>query len=258
MNVIPVCAFNDNYIWMIMHPGNSACVVVDPGDADPVLALLNQQRLSLKGILITHHHWDHVNGIAALLAKCPVPVFGPRAETIQGVSEGVQEGDTVHISRLNLHFQVFNIPAHTKGHIAYYGHSSVFCGDTLFTGGCGRLFEGTAAEMYTSLQKLAVLPDDTLVYCGHEYTEANLRFACLVEPDNPVLAQRLIATQQQRAQNRPTVPALLSLEKATNPFLRTHRPNVKKAAEQFAGTSLNDPIEVFAVLRRWKDGWVGV
>lgn len=238
-----------------MHPGNQACVVVDPGDADPVLSLLDQQGLSLTGILITHHHGDHTNGIAKLLAKYSVPVFGPATEAIPGVSKGVQESDIVHIPALNLHFQILDIPAHTQGHIAYYGHSSVFCGDTLFTGGCGRLFEGTAAEMYASLQKLAALPDDTLVYCGHEYTEANLRFAGLVEPDNPALLQRLTVVHSLRAQNQSTVPAPLSLEKATNPFLRAHLPALQKAAEQFAGTPLNDPIEVFTALRRWKDGW---
>lgn len=239
------------------HEGNRACLVVDPGDADPVLSCLEQQGLDLKAILITHHHGDHINGIEKLLRKYSLPVFGPRAETIPGVSEGVQEGDTVHIPALNLHFRVLNIPAHTQGHIAYYGHSSVFCGDTLFTGGCGRLFEGSAAEMVASLQKLASLPNNTLVYCGHEYTEANLRFALLVEPNNPALLQRLTAIQQLRAQNRPTVPALLSIEKATNPFLRTHLPSVKAAAEHFAGTPLRTPIEVFAAIRRWKDGWKG-
>ena len=255
MNIIPLCAFNDNYIWVIMHPGNRTCVVVDPGQAEPVLSMLDEQQLRLAGILITHHHWDHTNGIAGLLAEHPVPVFGPATEAIPHVTERLKEGDSMEIAALNLRFQILDIPAHTHGHIAYYGHSLVFTGDTLFTGGCGRLFEGSAEQMYTSLQKLAALPDDTLVYCGHEYTEANLRFAQIVEPENLQLLQRLATTQQLRAQQLPTVPAPLSLEKATNPFLRSHLATVKTAAEQFAGTPLSTPIDVFATVRRWKDGW---
>lgn len=238
-----------------MHPGNHSCIVIDPGQALPVLSMLNEKKLDLAGIFITHHHWDHTNGIAEIVAQHPCPVFGPahEARPIPYVTENLQEKDNVHIPKLELSFNIINIPAHTQGHIAYYGHSSVFCGDTLFTGGCGRLFEGSAEQMYNSLQKLASLPEDTLVYCGHEYTEANLRFANLIEPENTMLLERLINTQKLRAQKSPTVPALLSLEKATNPFLRCHLPAIQKSAEKFINKPLSNPIEVFAVIRQWKD-----
>ncbi len=254
MNIVPLQTFHDNYIWMIMHPGNNSCVVVDPGLADPVLLALHTQQLTLAGILITHHHWDHTNGIESLLAEHPVPVFGPATEEIPCITDPLREGDIIEINALDLRFHILDIPGHTRGHIAYYGHSLLFSGDTLFTGGCGRLFEGTAQQMHTSLQKLAALPEDTLVYCGHEYTQANLRFAQKVEPENLELRNRVISTQQLRMQNLPTVPALLSLEKATNPFLRTHLQTVKTAAEQFTGKDLKDPVEVFAAIRHWKDG----
>ena len=240
-----------------MHPVNHSCIVVDPGQAQPVLSMLGEKNLDLAGIFITHHHWDHTNGIAEILAKYPSPVFGPAKEAlpIPYVTENLQEKNIFRMPKLELCFSIINIPAHTQGHIAYYGHSSVFCGDTLFAGGCGRLFEGNAEQMYNSLQKLAALPEDTLVYCGHEYTEANLRFANLIEPENPILLERLINTKKLRAQKLATVPSSLSLEKATNPFLRCHLPSIKKAAEKFINKPLNSPIEVFAVIREWKDSW---
>ena len=250
-NIVPVCAFTDNYIWVIHDQHHAA--VVDPGDAAPVLNFLQQKKLKLIAILNTHHHNDHVGGNSTLLQKFPVPVYGPESESISTVTHRLKEGDNIYLAELSLDFSVLDIPGHTAGHIAYYGANSLFCGDTLFACGCGRLFEGTAQQMYISLNKLARLPDTTAVYCGHEYTLANINFAKLVEPGNKVLAQLNISAEKQRKSDLPTLPSTIVMEKACNPFLRCDKPEVIHNASNYIGKSLTDPISVFTAIREWKN-----
>lgn len=251
LTVIPIPAFDDNYLWLLVRGDKAA--IVDPGDATPVLEYLSRHGLELSAILCTHHHSDHVGGILKLLQHFKVPVFGPAHETIPGRTHAVTEGDTVKIPDLDLEFSVFDVPGHTAGHVAYYGAERLFCGDTLFACGCGRLFEGTPAMMYASIAKLARLPDATLMYCAHEYTLDNIRFAKKVEPDNADLLAREIHDRATRAQNSPTVPSTLGLEKRTNPFMRSLAPTVIQAAERYAAKTLSDPAEVFGTVRAWKD-----
>ena len=247
----PVRAFTDNYIWVI-HRGNFA-VVVDPGDAQPVIRFLRDKHLQLVAILTTHHHADHTGGNLALLEHYPVPVYGPASETIPGITQPLHDGDIVSLPELMLDLHVFNVPGHTAGHIAYYGTGSLLCGDTLFAAGCGRLFEGTPAQMATSLARLAQLPDDTAVYCAHEYTLANIDFALSVDGANQALIERARIEREKRAVDLPTLPSSIGLEKATNPFLRCHLSALHKAAETWAGQSLADDIAVFAALREMKN-----
>lgn len=253
IRIEPISAFTDNYIWLLSRPDSPYAVLVDPGDAAPALARLAKRALTPIALLITHHHWDHTHGIAELLDHYPMPVYGPARESIAGLTHPLAEGDTVRLAPLDLELRVLDVPGHTRGAISYYGDGCLFCGDTLFTAGCGRLFEGTAAQMHGSLAKLAALPDATQVYCGHEYTLDNLRFAQVVEPHSAALRQRLADTQALRRQGLPSVPAPLGLEKLTNPFLRYADAGVMEAAADWAGRSLNDATEVFATLRRWKD-----
>lgn len=257
MAIIPIPAFADNYIWLLRVDGKAA--VVDPGDAAPVIAHLERESLELVAILNTHHHGDHVGGNRALLARWPVPVFGPAHETIPGVTHRLVEGDTVTIPGIGLALSVLDVPGHTAGHIACVGRVAdgpvVFCGDTLFAGGCGRLFEGTPTQMVDSLFKLAALPADTRVFCGHEYTVANLRFAQAVEPANVELQQRRAREQAKRDRGEPTVPSTIAEERATNPFLRVEQGVVRVAAERRAGRPLADRVAVFAEVRAWKNAF---
>jgi len=250
-NIAPVSAFTDNYIWVI-HDQYHA-VVVDPGEAKPVLSFLHQKNLKLIAILNTHHHNDHVGGNLALLQQFPVPVYGPGSESISTVTHCLKEGDSVYLAELSLGLSILDIPGHTAGHIAYYGANLLFCGDTLFACGCGRLFEGTAQQMYTSLNKLARLPDKTAVYCGHEYTLANINFAKLVEPGNQVLTQLQVSAEKQRKSNLPTLPSTIVMEKACNPFLRCNQTEVIHNASNYVGKPLTDPVSVFATIREWKN-----
>jgi hydroxyacylglutathione hydrolase len=251
LEVVPVAAFKDNYVWTLRNATHAA--VVDPGEARPVLEYLAREKLALAAILATHHHADHVGGIAELLRKWPVPVYGPKREPIATLTHPVAEGDTVKIAPLAIEFRVLDIPGHTRAHIAYYGAGALFCGDTLFACGCGRLFEGTAEQMYASLEKLRALPDDTKVYCGHEYTLANIGFAKGVEPRNAALTARESRDRALRQAGRPTVPSTLRDEKATNPFLRCTEPAVVESVNKYLGTRVSDPVRVFAAIRDWKN-----
>jgi hydroxyacylglutathione hydrolase len=255
--IIPIPALRDNYIWLVRQ-GRSA-LVVDPGDASPVLAYLEREGVALKGIVITHHHGDHVGGIEGLTARYRVPVYGPARESIPGRTHPVAEGDVVAAPEVGLELGVLDVPGHTAGQVAYVGTCDgvpvTFTGDTLFTCGCGRIFEGTPAQMMASLMKLAALPGDTLVYCGHEYTLANLRFALAVEPDNPALRKRQLHAQATRDRGLPTVPSRMDEERATNPFLRAAEPAVRVAAEAHAGRAFSGTVDVFATLREWKNSF---
>ncbi len=251
LEIVPISALKDNYIWTLRDAKHAA--VVDPGEAGPVLDYLAREQLTLVAILATHHHPDHVGGIDALLKQRMMPVFGPRKEPIPGMTHPVTEGDSVSIPELGASFSVLDIPGHTRAHVAYYGLDSLFCGDTLFACGCGRLFEGTPEQMYASLQKLLALPDETKVYCGHEYTLANIQFARAVEPHNEALAAREADEQKLRAVGKPTLPSTVGREKATNPFLRCLEPAVIDSANKYLGSRLTDPVRVFAAIRDWKN-----
>lgn len=256
LTIIP--AFDDNYFWFVHGHERREVAVVDPGDAGPVEAALAAGELELAAILVTHHHGDHVGGVRELLARHPgVPVYGPAAEAIPGRTVGLSGGETVVLDKLGLSFTVLAVPGHTRGHLAYYGHGTLFCGDTLFSGGCGRLFEGTPGEMLHSLDRLASLPGDTRVCCAHEYTTANLRFALAVEPDNAALSRRMAQVTALRAAGQPTLPSSVRAERSFNPFLRVREPSVRAAAEGHVGHALADPVAVFAAVRHWKDGFRG-
>ncbi|MCD2513852.1 hydroxyacylglutathione hydrolase [Comamonas endophytica] len=255
MNLLPLPAFSDNYVWML-HDGRQA-LVIDPGEAGPVLAALERHALQLQAILITHHHADHVGGVDALRAATGAPVWGPAREKLPEPVARVRGGDQV--DALGGPWQVIDVPGHTAGHIAFYSASAMeqpllFCGDTLFSGGCGRLFEGTPQQMQQSLDALAALPDATLVCCAHEYTLSNLRFALAVEPNNAALLHHLEHCRGLRARGEPTLPSSLGLERSINPFLRTRHGAVAASAQR------HDPRihpqqahEVLAALRAWKN-----
>lgn len=250
--ISPIHAFSDNFIWCL-HNQHDA-VVVDPGQAEPVLEFLQQHNLRLTAILVTHHHYDHTGGISKLMSLNPgLDVIGPRGGHIRGITWSVKENDTVTLPALGLEFTTLEVPGHTLDHIAFYGHGSLFCGDTLFNGGCGRLFEGSPEQMLHSLKKFIRLPDDTRVYCAHEYTQANLAFAKAVEPDNSDLLALSSAVDDIRAHNQPSVPTDLATQRRTNPFLRADVPAVQQAANQKSDDSLTDEVTVFATIRKWKD-----
>jgi len=251
LEIHPIRAFKDNYIWLLRQGTNAA--VVDPGDAQPVLDYVARNGVTLVAILATHHHPDHVGGVADLLAARSVPVYGPRSESIRVVTHPLGEGDSVSLAELGVTFSVLEVPGHTRGHIAYYGAESLFCGDTLFACGCGRLFEGTPEQMYASLQKLAALPGETRVYCAHEYTLDNIRFARAVEPGNSALAAREGRERERRNADLPTLPSTLALELDTNPFLRCSQSPVVESASRHSGARLSDPVGVFAEIRGWKN-----
>ena len=261
LSVLAVPAFADNYLWLI-HDGRHAAVV-DPGDAMAILDALQAHQLTLSAILLTHHHADHTGGVPELLQHFAVPVFGPRNEAITAITEPLAEGDVAYVAELGLQMTVIDVPGHTKGHIAYVrqrdersGAPWLFSGDTLFAGGCGRLFEGTPGQMADSLGKLAALPDDTEVFCAHEYTLSNLRFANAVEPGNLALQERIAIDTEKRQQGLSTVPSTIALEKATNPFLRYREPAILTSLK-VEGKLASDasPVEAFAALRMWKNNF---
>lgn len=253
LEITPIQVLKDNYIWLIIHRNSKQCMIVDPGESAPIIKMLREKSLILRGILITHHHWDHTQGIEKILDYQKVPVFGPKHESMPFCEHRLQEGDNLKELGNLFNFKVLDIPGHTKGHIAYYGSGALFSGDTLFTSGCGRAFEGTMQQLFDSLQKLASLPDDTLIYCGHEYTLKNLLFASQVEPGNQKIQDRLAQTRLMREKGLPTVPSTLALEKETNPFLRTQEPEIVASAERHQGHKLRQPIDVFTAIRQWKD-----
>lgn len=253
MKLLPLPAFTDNYIWML-HDGQQA-LVVDPGDAEPVHKALQELGLRLDAILVTHHHPDHTGGVAALREATRATVFGPMHEVMLEPLNRLRGGDQVR--SLGLTFEVIDVPGHTAGHIAYFCKAMdnaplLFCGDTLFSGGCGRLFEGTPAQMLSSLDALAALPAASRVCCTHEYTLSNLKFAAAVDPDNQVLADCIARAQDMRARQQPTLPSTIQLEREINPFLRTRQTALIKAAQGF-DASARDEVAVFAALRQWKN-----
>jgi len=254
----PIPVLSDNYAWLLVLPDQSAAVV-DPGDAAPVLSVLASRELRLRAVLLTHHHGDHIGGVARLVASSPTPltVYGPERERISDVTLPVGSGMTIELGPV--HLEVIEVPGHTIGHVAYAGSVAgtpvMLTGDCLFAAGCGRIFEGTHAQMYQSLSRLAALPPSSQVCCGHEYTAANLRFAMAVEPTSQALAERADRVERLRSEALPSVPSELAEELLTNPFLRCQEPAVVEAACGHAGRAIAPGAPAFEVLRRWKDGF---
>ncbi len=257
LQIIPIPAFKDNYIWLI-HNGSQA-IIVDPGDAEPVFIILTRLKLSLQTILITHHHHDHIGGVTRLMEAYPnVTVYAPKLEQYHFNHTPIREPDVIELSPFNLKLAVFDLPGHTLGHVAYYierhadnydesrdDNNLLFCGDTLFGAGCGRLFEGTPAQMFSSLQKLAALPHNTQVYCTHEYTLHNISFALSLEPNNQALIKRQLETLRLRSLQLPSLPSSIGLELATNPFLRCDTAEIRSSIQLESPTSL----QVFSTIR---------
>jgi hydroxyacylglutathione hydrolase len=256
--ILPLPALTDNYIWLLRHQGNAA--VVDPGESEPVLRALQANRLQLRAILLTHHHGDHVGGVLELVRQTGARVFGPAGETLPACDVRLAEGDRVVLPELALDMGVLDVPGHTAGHIAYFGRAAgeesvLFSGDTLFAAGCGRLFEGTPAQMAASLAKFSALPPFTHVFCGHEYTLANLRWALAVEPANRALQQAFDLASGLRREGVCTLPSTIGRELDTNPFLRASQVDVAKAASAWIKRPLHSPVEVFSALREWKNNF---
>lgn len=252
--VTPIPAFSDNYIWAASKPNSPKIAVVDPGDAHTVIEYLEQNNLSLAAILVTHHHNDHTGGINELVERFSVPVYGPSNSPFTGISNPVSAGDTVELFGETLTVQ--EIPGHTLDHISYFTEQlkpQLFCGDTLFLAGCGRIFEGNAEQMLTAMKYFHTLPGETEVYCTHEYSMANLKFAQAVEPENLAIEQSITDCSELREADKPTLPTSIEQERQINPFMRTLEPQVKASAEGFSGTELHSEVEVFAAIREWKN-----
>ncbi len=249
----PIKAFTDNYIWAIVT--DSTVTVVDPGDPNAVEKYLNQNKLLLKNILITHHHYDHTGGITKLSENRNLKVYGPKGGHIEGITNQLTEGSKIQVEGIS--FEVFETPGHTLDHISYYSleENILFCGDTLFSGGCGRLFEGTPQQMFTSLKKLSTLPSETKVFCTHEYTLSNLSFALEVEPENQKLLDYFNKVSKQRENDEISLPSSIDLENKINPFLRTKVDQIKLNAENYSNTRNLDEVEVFSAVRSWKDNY---
>lgn len=251
IDIYPLCSFQDNYIWLIQL--GSEAILVDPGEAEVVLQYLNKNHLTLKAILITHHHADHIGGVHQIKMHYPVPVYGPQLEAGAIVTHPVQAGSKITLSTHNWTLTVLELPGHTLGHIGYYDGINLFSGDVIFGAGCGRIFEGTPPQMLHSLSQIAQLPPTTKIYCAHEYTLSNIDFARHVDPENNALKNRENFVKAQRAQHIPSVPLLLDEELATNPFLRYRDQSIHKAVEQHYGVSIHHSLKTFTLLRLWKN-----
>lgn len=248
LNLTPLAALRDNYIWVV-DDGRCA-LVIDPGEARPVTRMLSSQRLHLAGLLLTHHHADHIGGVAPLKAMSPdCRVIGSAADLGPLLTHPCSDGERLTIERMELTIDVMAVPGHTLHHLAYRINNWLFCGDTLFGAGCGRLFEGRPQQLYESLQRLAALPDQTLICCAHEYTLGNLAFAAELEPDNPHIQARLTRDRDARQRGLPTLPSTLGEEKLTNPFLRCHLPQLQQAV----GAAAGDNVTAFTLMRQRKD-----
>jgi len=260
--ILPIPAFDDNYLWLLRSADGRRAAVVDPGDARAVIERLEAEQLELSDVLVTHHHADHIGGLTELKRRFPgLRVHGPHNPRIEGIDQRYSAGQSLVLEGFEARFEVIEVPGHTLDHIAWFApvigsqdpRPVLFCGDTLFSGGCGRLFEGTAAQMHASLSRLAGLPPATLVYCAHEYTASNLRFARMVEPDSVALNARHQDVETLRAQGLPTIPSTLSIELATNPFMRSAESTVRRAAHARLGRDAIDDAEVLGAIRAWKD-----
>ena len=249
--ITPLPAFNDNYIWVICSPDNSNVAVVDPGDAEVVKTYLKQNNLTLAAILITHHHNDHTGGVFELNSAESIPVYGPANSPFKGITHPLADNDS--ISLFGQELQIRAVPAHTLDHISYYTDKQLFCGDTLFLAGCGRLFEGTPAQMLAAMDYFKTLPDETEVFCTHEYSMANLQFAAAVEPENSAIKNVTAACAILRNENKPTLPSSIAQEKQINPFMRTSEASVNKAGVAFSKQVLNTETEVMTAIREWKN-----
>lgn len=253
LEITALPALADNYIWLLRSPDQDAVVVIDPGDARPVNTWLLRHRYRLDAILLTHHHADHVAGVPELRARWGVPVYAPALEPSHATDYRVGDNENITVLNGRVHFQSHHVPGHTRGAIAWFGAGLLCSGDTLFSAGCGRVLGGTVTQLFASLQRLAMLPSETQLLCGHEYTETNLRFAASIEPDNEAIAHALVLARQQRANNLPTLPTTLGHERAVNPFLRCDQANIHAAAEGLVGHALHSAVDVFRVLRECKD-----
>jgi hydroxyacylglutathione hydrolase len=248
-----VAALKSNYIWFIQSAFNNHVIIVDPGEAKPALEFIENKQFQPVAIINTHQHYDHIDGIKELVDMYQIPVYGSALELVPALTHPIQDHSQIKISEHFPTFNILNIPGHTAGHIAYQFEDKLFCGDTIFGAGCGRLLGGTADQLYSSILQLTQLPAETQLYCSHEYTEANLEFALLIEPNNPAILKRKNTVKALRDKGLPTLPSTLELELATNPFLRCDNSAVKASAEQYAGYPLNHAVDVFRVLRLWKD-----
>lgn len=258
-SVSAINAFNDNYIWIITASITTDCYLVDPGDAGVCINYIEQHQLTLRGILITHHHRDHTGGIEELKNYCvqqhwPLTVFGPESKKIAAIDSPLNDGDAITLFD-HIQLTVMAVPGHTLDHIAFYGNNTLFCGDTLFSGGCGRLFEGTPKQMLLSLNKFKRLPTTTKIYCAHEYTQANLTFALAVEPKNSEIITYQRHVMNTREQNLATIPTNLATELAINPFLRSDSDEIKLTLQQLTNQQLTSELEVFTATRHYKDNF---
>ncbi|MEH6453103.1 MAG: hydroxyacylglutathione hydrolase [Psychromonas sp.] len=254
-NVLTIKAFNDNYIWLIKDSQSQHCIIVDPGDSAPVLEMIESQQLILDAIILTHHHYDHVDGVEGLLKATDTKVEIYSKNKIFPDSQLVKDGDQINFFNDTFCLNVMEVPGHTLDHLAYYNEALLFCGDTLFSGGCGRVFEGTHEQMFSSLSRLAKLPEATKVYCAHEYTQNNLIFSHHIEPKNQYLLKYIQKVSQLRQQGVPTIPSTIAVEKAINPFLRCHESSVINKLQAHLGEQLIDPLSCFTALRKYKDSF---